>query len=166
MKQSLLLLVVTTIFLACSNSQSKAIEQAKKTQEILKANSPGYVSTSSTGYFMKAKINGKDWEATAMMPPEVPARIIGENNGESMSLPYDRRDMVVGEKTDFENSAVDLFLNDDVAIWGGHKGKMEITKVDGNWAEGKFFFTATSSGTDKKVEVTDGFFRISLAKNQ
>jgi hypothetical protein len=34
---------------------------------------------------------------------------------------------------------------------------MEITRADDKSAEGKFYFTATSSGTDKITEVTDGF---------
>lgn len=37
---------------------------------------------------------------------------------------------------------------------------MELTKVDDNMAEGKFYFTATGFQSDKTVEVTDGFFRI------
>jgi hypothetical protein len=56
-------------------------------------------------------------------------------------------------------------MNDDVVIYGGNTGEMEITKADGNWAEGKFFFTCSGS-TDKTVSVTDGFFRISLARKQ
>jgi len=50
-----------------------------------------------------------------------------------------------------------------VAIWGGRKGEMEITKVDDKWVEGEFYFTAIASETDKTMEVTEGFFRISIA---
>jgi hypothetical protein len=168
MKQSLLLLTATTILFACSNSQSKAVDDAKKAQTILKAMEPGGIATTESGWMMTAKLNGKTWTASSMMSPDVTDRIIGKLNDESISLPYSgRKYLVVGEKTKFgESHAVDLFTNDDVAIWGGRTGEMEITKVDGNWAEGKFFFTATASGTDKKVEVTEGFFRISLTQNQ
>jgi hypothetical protein len=56
--------------------------------------------------------------------------------------------------------------NADHSCQGGRKGEMEITKVDDNWAEGKFSFTGSASSTTKTVEVTDGFFRISMAKPQ
>jgi hypothetical protein len=53
-----------------------------------------------------------------------------------------------------------------IVMWvvGWQKRQMEITKVDNNWAEGKFYFTGSRS--DKTVEVTDGFFRISLSKTE
>jgi hypothetical protein len=160
------LLLLIAIFIisnsSCkSKSQSDAVQLAKDLQTAVKENTPGSIPASTTGYTMTAKINGRSWVANAMMPPEPAGRIIGYYNKESISLPYDRRDMVVGNKTRFgENQAVDLFTNDDVGIWGGRKGEMEITKVNDKSAEGKFYFTATASGTDKTMEVTDGFFRI------
>lgn len=167
MKKLLLFFAFTTLlFAGCkSKAEKEAIQNAKDIQTAVKENTPGSIPTTSGGYTMTAKIGGREWTADAMMPAEVADRIIGYNNGESISLPYDRRDMVVGNKTRFsENNAVDLFTNDDVKIWGGRKGEMEITKVDDKWAEGKFYFTGSTSSSDKKIEVTDGFFRISLAK--
>lgn len=165
MKQSLSLLVAITILFACSNSQSKAVSDAKKVETALKAMEPGGIATSKDGWTMTAKLNGKAWTASHMLPPDATDKIIGKYNDESISLPFPGK-YLVGDKIKFgESHAADLFTNDDVAIWGGRTGEMEITKVDGNWVEGKFFFTATSSGTDKKIEVTDGFFRISLTKN-
>lgn len=160
MKFPILIICSFLFFSSCKNKQGDAKQLGDQIQNTVNNNKPSYVATTENGFSMKAKINGKEWEAASMMPPEVPARIIGDNNGESISLPYDRRDMVVGEKTNFSSSAVDLLLHDDIVIWGGHKGEMKITKVDENSAEGTFYFTATSTGTDKTVEVTDGFFRI------
>lgn len=160
MKKHLFPIAILLLFTHCNSPKSKAIEQASQVQEVLKSVAPGTVATSANGFYMKAKINGKDWSATSMMPPEQPSRIIGYYNEESISFPYDRRDMQVGKKTDFKNSAVDLFLSDDVGIWGGHVGEMEITNVDSKSAEGKFYFTASASGSDKKIEVTEGSFRI------
>ncbi|MEP6700814.1 MAG: hypothetical protein ABJA85_05845, partial [Bacteroidota bacterium] len=122
MKYSILILWTISFFISCKSKQSEAKQQAEQIQNAVKESQPGSVPTSADGFFMKATIDGKKWEATSMMPPEEPARIVGDNNGESISLPYDRRDMVVGNETNFENSAVDLFLHDDVVIWGGHKG--------------------------------------------
>jgi len=72
--------------------------------------------------------------------------------------------MKIGEKIKFGDKQVALLFTDDNndAFWDGRKGEMEITKVENDWAEGKFFFTATTSTTNKTKEVTDGFFRISL----
>lgn len=166
MKKILISFITILLFANCNSPKSKAVEQAEQIQNAIKENKPGYVPTSADGFFMKATIDGKNWEATSMMPPEYPARILGDNNGESISLPFDRRSMVVGNETNFENSAVDLFLNDDVGIWGGHKGQMVITKVDEISAEGTFYFTASGNDTKKTVEVTDGFFRILFKKNK
>jgi hypothetical protein len=72
--------------------------------------------------------------------------------------------MMPGEKTAFShNNAVDLMTNDDVGLWGGYKGEMEITKADNEWAEGKFYVSANDDATGKALEVTEGFFRISIA---
>jgi hypothetical protein len=42
---------------------------------------------------------------------------------------------------------------------------MEITKVDDNAAEGKFFFTTVCNGKGMVANVTNGFFRVLLKKN-
>jgi hypothetical protein len=102
-----------------------------------------------------------------MISPEVAGRIFGENNGESISLPYDRRGMIAGKKMKFsQNNAVDLMTNDEVALWGGYSGEMEITKVDDEWAEGSFSVTGSTDTPDKLMVVTEGFFRVSLTKKQ
>jgi len=159
-------LIIATMFTSCGNSeQSKALKQAQETQSAIKQNMPGGIPVSADGYAMRAKINGKNWEATSMMSPDAAGRIIGDSNGETISIPLygGRAKLVQGKKTTFsENETVDLMTNDDVGIWGGRKGEMEITKVDGNFAEGKFYFTASTSRSDKTVEVTDGYFRIPL----
>ncbi|MEO5564186.1 MAG: hypothetical protein ABIR18_12145 [Chitinophagaceae bacterium] len=156
--------IIAGILASCRNDdQSKAIEQAKQVQSVIKENAPGSVPATAGGYTMTAKLDGKDWTAVSVMPPEAAGRIIGYNHGEYIGLPYNSRDLVVGGKTVFgEDNAVDLATNDDIGMWGGRKGEMEITKVDGNWAEGRFFFTASSNSTNKTLEVTDGFFRIPL----
>lgn len=163
MKQTFFILSIalSIIVLSCNNAQNDAVKQAQQVQSAIKENTPGSIPTSADGYSMKAKINGKDWVADAVMPPEAAGRIIGYYNGEWIGLPYDRRYLIVGKKITFgENNAVDLATNDDVGLWGGRKGEMGITKVDEKSAEGTFFFTASSSRTDKTLEVTDGFFRI------
>jgi hypothetical protein len=150
---------------SCNSQQS----EAKKLAEQIKSTiMPGTLPTAEGSWTMTAKIKGKDWAAASMMPPDAAGRIVGYYKNESIGLPYNRRDMYVGKKIKFkENNVVDLTLDDDVGIYGGRTGEMEITKVDENWAEGKFYFTGnTTQGSSKTVEVTGGFFRISLARKK
>jgi hypothetical protein len=161
MKQTILILLMAVILSSCGNSdQSKAVDQAKDIQSAIK---PGTVATTADGYMMKAKIDGKEWVATSMMPPDAAGRIVGYYDNQYMGFPYSKSDMTAGKKIMFgEDNAVDLSLNNG-CLWKDIKGEMEITKADDNSAEGKFSFTTTCSSSGKTVEVTDGLFRILLS---
>ena len=174
MKQtiSISILIIAAILYSCgNNSQNKALSDAKDVQSAIKQMQPGGIPTTEGGWTMKAKINGKDWTATSMISPDRAGQIEGESNdGESIALPYyDRRSFLSqakNHKLGENHDGVDMRLNDAVVLWSAKKGEMEITKVDDSWAEGKFSFTAKGFQTDKTVEVTDGFFRISMARKQ
>lgn len=163
MKQTISILFIAAILSSCGNSdQAKAVEQAKQIQSAIQ---PGTTATTADGYMMTAKLDGKEWNAASMMPPDAASRIIGYSGEEYIGLPYDKRYLSEGYKITFtENQAADLSTNDDPGMYGGRKGEMEITKVGDNWVEGKFYFTGTTHSSDKKVEVTDGFFRIPYFK--
>ncbi|SRR5260221_5678889 len=164
MKQTLIILLVASVLLSCGNStQNKAIDDQKKAQKVIEASEPGRIPTKEGEWTMTAKINGKEWTASSFMPLDFQDKIHGFYKEESISLPYDRSYLKVGKKIQFgENHVALLFTNDNDGFFDGRKGEMEITKVENEWAEGKFFFTATTSSTDKTIEVTDGFFRISI----
>lgn len=167
MKHLLPTFFTVLIFLSCNNSQGEAEKVATEIASATKTSRAGTVATEENGWTLKAKINGKEWVADAMMPPDATGRIIGYLNTEYIGLPYSRQSMVEGKKIAIdENNAADLSTNDAVGMWGGRKGEMEITKIQGDWVEGKFHFTGSSSQSDKTTEVTDGFFRISLAQNR
>ena len=124
---------------------------------------PSAIPTSAGGYTMTAKINGKDCKALAMMPPDITGQIVGFYNGDKyIGLPYHKKDFVAGKKLLFSNENADLTTADDVGVYGGRKGEMEITKVTSTYAEGKFFFTGYSYDNKKTIEVENGFFRILL----
>jgi hypothetical protein len=126
---------------------------------------PGAIPATAGGYSMTAKINGKDCKASYMMPADKTGQIVGFYSGDKyIGLPYHKKYFVVGKKFSFSEENADLTTNDDVGVWNGRKGEMEITKVNSNWVEGKFFFTGYSYDNKKKIEVTDGFFRIALDK--
>ena len=130
---------------------------------------PGGIPTTDGGITLTAKIDGKEWKASSMMLPDKAGVILGENNGESISLPYyDRHNFLANDKKELgeNHELAEMKLNDKVVLWTAKKGELQLTKVDENWAEGKFSFTAKGFQTDKTIEVTDGFFRISLANNQ
>ena len=92
-------LIIGVLLTSCGSSeQSKAIDDQKKAMALLKQHTPGSIPTSADGYSMKAKLNGKDWEAATMMPPALAGRIIGDNNGEYIGLPYNKSYFVVGKK--------------------------------------------------------------------
>ena len=74
MKQIISLLFIAGMLYSCNNSnQSNAAEQATQIQSAIK---PGTVATTTGGYTMNAKINGSNWVASSMMPPDVAGRII------------------------------------------------------------------------------------------
>ena len=163
--RQLLTLFLLLFFLSSCNSQQtdpkKLADGIKQTVEL----TPGSLPTAEGGLTMKAIIGGKPWVAAGMIPAERAGRIVGSRNKVSISLPYDRRFLYVGKKVKFSpHQVVDLFNDDEVSIWAGRTGEMEITKVDDNWAEGTFYFTGSTLEDAKTIAVTNGFFRIAVPK--
>lgn len=155
----ILIVMITSALLFASTTKSDA--QNRNASGL----PPGAIPATTGGYSMTARINGKACKATAMMPPDKAGEIVGFYDGDKyIGLPYNKKDMVAGKKLNFSNENADLTTNDNVQVWNGRKGEMEITKVNGNWVEGKFFFTGYSYDNKKKIEVTNGFFRIALDK--
>ena len=165
MKRTFLIISITCILFSCGDgAQSKAMEDQKKALAITEASESGPIPAKEGEWTMTVKIDGKAWSASSFFALDFQDRIHGLDKEGSISLPYDQRQMKVGGKIIFgEDKVALLFPSDDDAIWDGRKGEMEVTKVENEWVEGKFFFTATTSKTEKTREVTEGFFRISLA---
>lgn len=164
MKHYIISLSLFAIISSC-NSQQTARQQAIAEKNAIEAARPGTIATKTGGWTMTAKIDGKDFTASSLMPPEAAGRIIGYYKTAYIGLPYDRRDMVVGKKIKFsKNNAVDLSVVGDDNFYGGYAGEMEITKVESGWAEGVFHFTATSNESSKTFTITDGFFRVAVGK--
>jgi len=124
MKQTISILIVAAIMSSCGNSaENKAISDAKEVAAAIKQMKPGGIPATAGGWTMTAKFGGKDWSANYLMPLQASGRIFGDNNGVSISFPYDRREMTLGYKNKFsDHNAVDIFTNDDVALWGGYVG--------------------------------------------
>jgi hypothetical protein len=153
-----------------SSAHDDAKQFADQIKETTKKNSPGTVATGEGNYYMKAKINGKQWIASYMMPDEDTnssyIRIHGEDGGDYMNFQVWKRGVELGKKFLFaEDYAANLSLEDDPAFWVGKSGHLEITKLDEKWMEGKFSYKATSSSSTKVIEVTEGFFRVPFLSN-
>lgn len=161
MKYSFFTSILLLIFVSCQGQQSNALKQLKAVEAAILENRPGTMQATETGWTMTAKLNGKAWKATSILPPELANRLVGYFNDEYIGLPFNSRYLELGKKDAFaDDNVTDLSTNDDIGIWGGHVGDMEITKVEGAWMEGKFHFTASANNTDKTIVVTDGFFRV------
>jgi hypothetical protein len=174
---SSMLLSVMLLTTACnSNGQTGAQKEAKKTAAEIKKTmgKPDMVATSANGYYMKATINGKPWEAAFMYPTDNPngaAMVAGETGtylekgGVLIGIHVKpvKRWLEVGKKYQFgEGRAVDFAMDEDT--YGGYTGELTITKVDDYWVEGTFFFTATSTSAPGKHEITNGSFRVAITK--
>lgn len=162
MRILIMLIAVACLFPSCQSAEQKA---AHEIAAAVKANTPGFIPTSKDGYWMTAKINGKEWKASAMLPIDKSdsRRILGENNGESISFSIWMRGLEAGKHLAFsENKAADLFTNDDIGMWGGRQGEIIITKIDDSSVEGTFSFTGSTSRSEKTVAVTEGHFRVPL----
>lgn len=158
------------VFSNCqSPTESKAKEIASEVQAALKEFAPGAIPTSENGYSMKAKIDGRDWTASHMIPDESASnskRIQAEDDEMSIGFYISLPGLEPGKKRSFsENHAVDLWpKSNGSGFWAGKDGEVEVTKIDEQWLEGKFHFSASSSSSNKVYQVTDGFFRIPLKK--
>ena len=114
---------------------------------------------------MKAKIDGKDWSARGIIPDfdghSSYQHVVGEKGEDGISFQLWKQGIVVGKKIPFgEDHAVDFTLEGVSGFMSGKSGEAVVTNFDDQWLEGTFFFTATSRSSDKKIEVTDGKFRI------
>lgn len=172
-------MVTLTIASSC-NGQTDAQKQAKKIaadiQKTTKATAPDMITTSASGYFMKATIDGKPWEAAYMGPTEDPrtgaGSIYGEKGkpltkgGVSIGIPVNpiRRWLQVGKTYKFggDRGNVNFYMDEDT--YGGYTGALTITKLDDKWVEGTFYFTATSFSAPGKHEITNGSFRVAITK--
>jgi hypothetical protein len=163
MKIIISILFIAAMLSSCSsNSQTKAHEKAAAIKEAIK---PGTIAATSNGFTMNAKINGSYWVASSMVPPDAAGRIVGYYKKQYIGLPYNKTSIATGKKIILnEDEAADIFL-DDGCLYPLTKGEIEIIKVDGSWAEGKFFFTTSCSSINKVVKIKDGFFRIPFTKN-
>jgi hypothetical protein len=151
--------IVLLLFFSCNNqsdAQNKANEIAAATQQ-----AAGAEKNDTKGAYLKATIDGKKWEATRIGPfygPESSYKLVsGETD--DIKINFQLHKPATGMKREFTSDNVANFITDE-GFFSGNKGQVNVTKVDGQWIEGTFYFTASGSSSGKTYELTNGMFRI------
>jgi hypothetical protein len=163
--KTLFALLIASLVLTSCNGQSSAVKDQQGAYKVLAdMKKKGAIPASDNGYTMTCLIDGKPWKANVLYPTAMVSRILGENGESRISLD-DPGNYEVGYKMDISTHAAEFNPpNAGNELWGGHSGEVEITKAGNGWVEGKFHFTATVMNTNKKMEITNGFFRVALPK--
>ena len=153
-----------------SFGQNQAMDDQRKAFEKAKPYMPKTVSPSSSIY-LKAKINGKDWEASKLTPDPDASNLYhvsAENGGVSIAFYVLTEHMHVGSSRKFrEGNVADFGYPDNIVFYGGETGGYTVTKVDDDGFEISFHFTATNEKAPANVfEVSDGTLRFPFPKKR
>jgi hypothetical protein len=157
------------ITISACNGQSSAYQKANETKKAIEdAPRPGTMPAKAGGWTMTAKVNGRSWSATSIMPPAAAGRMIGYVGNENyIGLPaFEKRSAKVGKRMALGEEqggySVDMWTSGDLTSYKNYKGSIQITNINGDWVEGTFSFTASSQAPAKTLVVSDGFFRVQL----
>ena len=149
---------ILVLFTNCSGQTNNAVEAQKLANEIREKTAvPG--ESPNANLYMKAVINGKSWTADKLIPDEDKGssnyHVNGSADGTTIAFYVYTTHIKAGDVYKFgESNTADFITNDEVVFYGGRKGNFEVTKVDNEGFEGKFYFDATSSGAPGKFVVT------------
>jgi hypothetical protein len=163
--------VVLVSFLAagCSRSTPSDAEQhAAKLDEATSQNStadgstPGAATKSMPeGCYLRAVIDGQKWEATAMTPDRTHASIIpvnGKKGDSFITFTIGGMRENIGKPRDLSDANTITYFDGNEKFWGGKSGQVTVQKMDDQFIEGTFNFTAEKDGAN--VTCTNGEFRI------
>jgi hypothetical protein len=155
-------IIIMATFANCNSSKPEAEKTADSIKDVTgNKGTTGAVPVSKTGTFVKATIDGKEWEATRMLQ-DAPASssyklVHGEDNDISINFNIWKPEVGRTRKLG-EDMVIDFWKGDE--ILGGRSGEITITRADEQWVEGTFHFTATQIEGSKIYEITNGSFRI------
>ena len=153
------LLVISLLATGCSRSEQKQAEDhAAAIENALPGSKPGSLPA---GCHMRAMIDGKKWEATEMTPDPAHRSIIpvnGKSGSRSIMFTVSGMQEAVGQPSKLSDSNTITYWGGDAFFVGAKSGQVTVTKMDDQFVEGTFNFTAEKDG--KKVTCTDGEFRI------
>ena len=113
------------------------------------------------GCYLRATIDGKKWEATEMTPDRSHPSLIpvnGQNGDSSITFVIGgMRDNIGKPRTSAKCTQSPTLAAKDSSS-APNQAKCTVTKMDDQFIEGTFNFTAEKDG--KKVTCTDGEFRV------
>lgn len=136
----------------------EAEEHAAKISEATNAAAPESIPP---GCYMRAVINGEKWEATAMTPDvSIPSivSVNGRKEGSLITFTISGKPDNVGTPRDLSDMYTITYWGSNDDIFGAKSGQTTVRKLDDQFLEGTFHFTAEQNG--KKITCTDGEFRI------
>jgi hypothetical protein len=113
------------------------------------------------GCYLRATINGKRWEATAMTPDLDGTSLLlvnGRNEDGFINFNISGRQIKVEKPRIFNEVKAVMYWDENNDSWSGKSGSVTVHKVDEHFIEGTFNFTAEQNG--KTVVCTDGEFRV------
>lgn len=126
--------------------------------------------TSKDGLYASAEVNGKEWIAKKMLVDMDDSHPVVQayNQSNEVIVFYLSTLMEKGKPFEFKGSGRNAAQYNDkedaLSMWDSEKGERTITKMDDNWIEGSFQFTAVNKEKSNKAEITNGFFRIPKPK--
>ena len=133
------------------------------------AHSPTHANQNAggaSGSYLRAKIDGKPWVATEVVPDKYWSEILqiqGQQGSTELWVQLKQPTAAnVTEKlmpTDlnhYRDEKFNMFMVTD--------GVIQVTKLDAQWVEGVFHFNGTDKRAKKSVAVTEGAFRVPRPK--
>jgi hypothetical protein len=167
--------VAGMVLLSTAACQSKTVKDAKELQQHIETMStPPTVATSLTGYYLKAKINGKQWVAKKMVPDNDGSSIvevIGFNGSDpsrdAIKFQVGLKDATGKKRTLSDTRIISYFdPRESEGMYMAVTGEIVTTHATDDWMEGTFHGIATDIVSGKKVEITDGYYRLPKEKRK
>jgi hypothetical protein len=123
--------------------------------------------TSKDGLFLSASVNGKEWIASKMLLDNDDSHPVVQayNEDNEVMLFYLNTRMSKGKAQDMQSNGQYNDKEDALTMLTSTDGERTITNMNDKWIEGTFHFTAADEQKTKKVEITNGFFRIPKPKD-
>jgi len=116
--------------------------------------------------FLKAKINGKGWAATEMMPDKYVSEILqisGSNGTSAIWIQLNKP--AAGKTENLIQTDLNHYADEQFNMYMITSGKISVTKMNDQWVEGTFSFNATDKRSKKTVVVTEGSYKVPNPKS-
>ena len=165
-----LLVALCLPFTGCSSEQQAADEHAAAIEDALSQSTASDDSATNAtmpeGCYLRAVIDGQKWEATEMTPDRSHPSIIpvsGKNGSSSITFTISGMRAGVGQPSNLSDMNTITYWSGE-NILGAKQGQVTVQKMDDQFIEGTFEFTADKDG--QNVTCTDGEFRVPARRSR